>query len=64
MTDVVTHIFRHNDTEHLEELLNTANANTPKTNCFLNLFIPWKITFSITKNNRHCQKIQCSNLPG
>ena len=28
--DVVTHIFRHNDTDHLEELLKTANANTPK----------------------------------
>jgi len=28
--DVVTHIFRHNDTDHLEELLKTANANTLK----------------------------------
>ena len=36
--DVVTHIFRHNDTEHLEELLNTANANTPKLIVFQSLY--------------------------
>ena len=36
--DVVTHIFRHNDTEHLEELLNTANANTPKLIVFESLY--------------------------
>ena len=36
--DVVTHIFRHNDTEHLEELLNNANANTPKLIVFESLY--------------------------
>ena len=36
--DAVTHIFRHNDTEHLEELLNTANANTPKLIVFESLY--------------------------
>ena len=36
--DVETHIFRHNDTEHLEELLNTANANTPKLIVFESLY--------------------------
>ena len=36
--DVVTHIFRHNDTEHLEELLNKANANTPKLVVFESLY--------------------------
>ena len=36
--DVVTHIFRHNDTEHLEELLNNANANTPKLVVFESLY--------------------------
>ena len=35
---VVTHIFRHNDTEHLEELLNNANANTPKLVVFESLY--------------------------
>ena len=36
--DVVTHIFSHNDTEHLEQLLNTANANTPKLIVFESLY--------------------------
>ena len=36
--DVETHIFRHNDTEHLEELLNTANANSPKLIVFESLY--------------------------
>ena len=36
--DVATHIFRHNDTEHLEELLNNANANTPKLVVFESLY--------------------------
>ena len=36
--DVVTHIFRHNDTEHLEELLKTANANSPKIIVFESLY--------------------------
>ena len=36
--DVVTHIFRHNDTDHLEELLKTANANTPKIIVFESLY--------------------------
>ena len=35
---VVTHIFRHNDTNHLEELLKTANANTPKIIVFESLY--------------------------
>ena len=36
--DVVTHIFRHNDTEHLEELLKTANANSPTIIVFESLY--------------------------
>ena len=36
--DVVTHIFRHNDTDHIEELLKTANANTPKIIVFESLY--------------------------
>ena len=36
--DVVTHIFRHNDTKHLEELLKTANANSPKIIVFESLY--------------------------
>ena len=36
--DLVTHIFRHNDTEHLEELLKTANANSPKIIVFESLY--------------------------
>ena len=36
--DVATHIFRHNDTDHLEELLKTANANTPKIIVFESLY--------------------------
>ena len=36
--DVVTHILRHNDTDHLEELLKTANANTPKIIVFESLY--------------------------
>ena len=36
--NVECHVFRHNDTEHLEELLNTANANTPKIIVFESLY--------------------------
>lgn len=36
--NVVTHIFRHNDTEHLEELLKTSNANSPKIIVFESLY--------------------------
>ena len=36
--DVVTHIFRHNDTDHLEELIKTANAKTPKIIVFESLY--------------------------
>ena len=36
--DAVCHVFRHNDTEHLEELLNNANANTPKLIVFESLY--------------------------
>ena len=35
--NVKVHIFRHNDTEHLEELLKTSNANTPKMIVFESL---------------------------
>ena len=35
---VPTHVFRHNDTEHLEELLKTSNANTPKIIVFESLY--------------------------
>ena len=36
--NVKVHIFRHNDTEHLEELLKTSNANTPKMIVFESLY--------------------------
>ena len=36
--NVECHVFRHNDTEHLEELLKTANANTPKIIVFESLY--------------------------
>ena len=36
--NVSTHIFKHNDVEHLEELLRTSNANTPKLIVFESLY--------------------------
>ena len=36
--NVSTHIFKHNDVEHLEELLKTSNANTPKLIVFESLY--------------------------
>ncbi len=36
--NVPTHVFRHNDTNHLEELLKTSNANTPKIIVFESLY--------------------------
>ena len=36
--NVPTHVFRHNDTDHLEELLKTSNANTPKIIVFESLY--------------------------
>ncbi len=36
--NVTTHIFKHNDIEHLEELLKTSNANTPKLIVFESLY--------------------------
>ena len=36
--NVKVHIFRHNDTDHLEELLKTSNANTPKMIVFESLY--------------------------
>ena len=36
--NVPTHVFRHNDTEHLEELLKTSNANSPKIIVFESLY--------------------------
>ena len=48
--NVECHVFRHNDTEHLEELLKTANANTPKIIVFESLYSMEGITFSSSKN--------------
>jgi|TARA_B110000438_G_C15806858_1_gene647795 5-aminolevulinate synthase len=36
--DAICHVFRHNDTEHLEELLKTSNADTPKLIVFESLY--------------------------
>ena len=36
--NVITHVFKHNDVEHLEELLKTSNANTPKLIVFESLY--------------------------
>ena len=36
--NVPTHVFKHNDTDHLEELLKTSNANTPKIIVFESLY--------------------------
>ena len=36
--NVNTHVFKHNDVEHLEELLKTSNANTPKLIVFESLY--------------------------
>ena len=36
--NVKTHVFKHNDVEHLEELLKTSNANTPKMIVFESLY--------------------------
>ena len=36
--NVTTHVFKHNDVEHLEELLKTSNANTPKIIVFESLY--------------------------
>ena len=36
--NVKTHVFKHNDVEHLEELLKTSNANTPKIIVFESLY--------------------------
>ena len=36
--NVKTHVFKHNDVEHLEELLKTSNANTPKLIVFESLY--------------------------
>ncbi len=33
-----THVFKHNDTDHLEELLKTSNADTPKLIVFESLY--------------------------
>ena len=36
--NVETHVFKHNDVEHLEQLLKTSNANTPKLIVFESLY--------------------------
>ena len=36
--NVKTHVFKHNDVEHLEELLKTSNADTPKLIVFESLY--------------------------
>ena len=36
--NVKTHVFKHNDVEHLEELLKTSSANTPKIIVFESLY--------------------------
>ena len=36
--NVECHVFRHNDTEHLEELINNANADSPKIIVFESLY--------------------------
>ena len=36
--DAICHDFRHNDTDHLEELLKTSNADTPKLIVFESLY--------------------------
>ena len=36
--DAICHVFTHNDTDHLEELLKTSNADTPKLIVFESLY--------------------------
>ena len=36
--NAICHVFRHNDTDHLEELLKTSNADTPKLIVFESLY--------------------------
>ena len=57
--NVPTHVFRHNDTNHLEELLKTSNANTPKIIVFESLYSMEGLRSPIKKIVSLAKKYNC-----
>jgi 5-aminolevulinate synthase len=57
--NVPTHVFKHNDTDHLEELLKTSNANTPKIIVFESLYSMEGLRSPIKKIVSLAKKYNC-----
>ena len=57
--NVPTHVFKHNDTDHLEELLKTSNANTPKIIVFESLYSMEGLRAPIKKIVSLAKKYNC-----
>ena len=57
--NVPTHVFKHNDTNHLEELLKTSNANTPKIIVFESLYSMEGLRSPIKKIVSLAKKYNC-----